>query len=825
MQPLKISSIRLHRAVYLLISLLVIILIIFTEGLPTKLEIPLAGAQIQDNPKAQADELFQQEIKQSQTNQLATAIQCWEQALTIYRSLHDFQGEGAVLEKLVAVHLAQKNYSKAIEFLQPLLAITQAMKNTQAEGQILANLGIAHRNLGNYVKAIELNQQALAIMQKIQDYQAEGQVLGNLGNAYASLGKYEQAIEFYQQSLRIAQKINNRIGEGTSLGNLGGVYASKGDYNKAIASYQQSLMIAKSLGDPEGEGYTLNNLGVAYHIKGNLIQAINYYHQSLAITRTISNPQLQGEVLVSLAMAQEDKGNYKDAIKLHEQSLAIARAIKNQQAEALALNNFGHTLFVSGNLVEAEKQLRHSIEILQSLRLGLNDNYNISVFDTQVSTYNLLQQVLIANKTPEAALEISEQGRARAFVELLDKELSNRTQKQNSSIINSISTNSITIEKIKQIAQAKKATLVEYSIVPDYKFKFQGKLRGGESELFIWVVQPTGKVAFRRVDLKSLREQENISLAKLVTNTRQSIGARGRASLEVIYQPTTDQEQDLQQLHKLLIEPIADLLPKNPNNPVIFIPQESLFLVPFPALQDATGKYLVEKHTILSAPAIELLDLIQKQQQRIQGLTKDVLIVGNPTMPKIVVQSGKPPQQLPPLPGAEKEALAIASLLKTQAIIGKDASKVKIVQQLPKARLIHLATHGLLDDVQSLGIPGAIALAPSKQDNGLLNASEIINFKLNAELVVLSACDTGRGEITGDGVIGLSRSFITAGVPSVIVSLWAVPDGQTAFLMTEFYRQLQHNPNKAQALRIAMLETKKLYSNPKDWAAFTLIGM
>ncbi|MEG4327997.1 CHAT domain-containing protein, partial [Microcoleus sp. herbarium5] len=96
--------------------------------------------------------------------------------------------------------------------------------------------------------------------------------------------------------------------------------------------------------------------------------------------------------------------------------------------------------------------------------------------------------------------------------------------------------------------------------------------------------------------------------------------------------------------------------------------------------------------------------------------------------------------------------------------------------------------------------------------------------KLNAELVVLSACNTGRGKITGDGVLGLSRALISAGVPSIIVSLWLVPDEPTAELMAEFYRQLQLNPNKAQALRQAMLMTMKMHPTPQDWAAFTLIG-
>jgi CHAT domain-containing protein len=166
----------------------------------------------------------------------------------------------------------------------------------------------------------------------------------------------------------------------------------------------------------------------------------------------------------------------------------------------------------------------------------------------------------------------------------------------------------------------------------------------------------------------------------------------------------------------------------------------------------------------------------------------------------------------------------IAKLLNTKALIGTQATKVDIVQQLPNARLIHLATHGFLDDVNKLGLPGAIALAPSANDNGFLTSGEILNLKLNAELVVLSACNTGRGDITGDGVIGLSRSLISAGVPSVIVSLWAVPDASTSVLMSEFYRHLQQNPDKAQALRSAMLMTMKQDPNPVNWAAFTLIG-
>jgi CHAT domain-containing protein len=187
------------------------------------------------------------------------------------------------------------------------------------------------------------------------------------------------------------------------------------------------------------------------------------------------------------------------------------------------------------------------------------------------------------------------------------------------------------------------------------------------------------------------------------------------------------------------------------------------------------------------------------------------------------------PSGFQPLKGAEKEAKEVAQLLKTHPLIGSQATEPAVLQQLPNARIIHLATHGTFNEQQPL--LGGVALAQTGKDtqnDGLLTAEEIFNLKskLSAELLVLSACNTGRGRITGDGVIGLSRSFIAAGIPSVLVSLWAVPDAPTAELMSEFYTNLyQKKLDKAQALRQAMLQVmEKHRDNPRAWAAFTLIG-
>ncbi|MFB2980963.1 CHAT domain-containing protein [Microseira sp. BLCC-F43] len=790
--------------------------------------------------------------------QPAKAIEFYQQSLSIARELKntEFKEMALKLEEIAlgAVRIAYNllgDFAKLSESLQQELRLAQELKDPQREGTALRELGTIYQGIDDYTKAIEYFEKSLAIAQQFNDIVLKVQALESLADTYLTLGDFDKALDYSQQSLATVQAFNNsqrqeqnissqqkqkinylRRKELQALGRLGATYLfGIGDYSKALDYFQQGLVLARKFNLPSEEANALSNLGIANSVQGDYSQAIPYYEQSLALVRQDKRPQfesinrqIEGIELRFLARAYAVKGEQDKAIDYAQQSVAIAQKSESLFDRATAKEELGYVLFLAGNLPEAEKALRETIAGYESIRAGLGEQYTykVSIFDIQSEAYRLLEQVLIAQNKTDAALEIAERGRGRALVELLTKRLSPQPDAQSS-------INPPTIEQIKRIAKEENATLVEYSITYDpTQFILPGKFKAvnqnPKSELYIWVIKPTGEVAFRRSNLKPLWQQQNTSLEALVFSSRESIGVRSLPLLGWRPRPEARQSpasltERLQQLHKFLIEPIADLLPNDPNARVIFIPQGELFLVPFPALQDRPGKYLIEKHTILTAPAIEVLQLTQQQREKVrQAALKDALVVGNPTMPKF----GQPPQPLDPLPNAEKEALAIAPLLSTKPLLGKDATKADIVQKMPSARIIHLATHGLLDDIRGLG--SAIALAPSSNDNGLLTAEEILDLKLAAELVVLSACDTGRGRITGDGVIGLSRSLISAGVPSVIVSLWSVPDAPTAALMTEFYQNLQKHPNKAQALRQAMLTSKQQHPNPKDWAAFTLIG-
>jgi CHAT domain-containing protein len=732
--------------------------------------------------------------------------------------MQDCQQQVKEIGKTGAGNRTGRNYAKLIECYKQNLDVAREEKSFEWEAYALNNLAISHYVVGDYLKAIEFHQQQIERARQAGSRSQEGIALSGMGAAYAALGDYEKGIAYYTQSLGITPVESAPQWKSLTLRNLGNAYLAQNDYQKAIQYQEESLALSRTISDRYGEMQALGNLGNIYAISGSLNRAIEYQQQSLTLAQELGNRLEEAQALLGLGTTYSYRRDYVKAIEYHQQSLAIVRELRARLGEGITLTNLGHAQFELNKLIEAEQALLDGIEVWESLRAGLgtNDAYKVSLFETQITAYRNLQEVLSAQNKFNAALEIAERGRARTFVELLARRIKSTEAVSETAQLPSI-------EQIQRTAKVQNATIVEYSIIREqfvetpHGASVQQTGQPQDSELFIWVVKPTGEIAFRRVDLKFL-QQEKTSLENLVATSRILQGPRARQG-----------EAARTKLYQLAIAPIADLLPTDPKARVIFIPQESLFVLPFPALRDTAGQYLIEKHTILTAPAIEVLTLTHRQRQQLaakypeppQG--KEVLVVGNPTMPTLK-KSGEKAYQLAPLPFSEKEAKEIAKLLNTQAIVGDRATKVNILQQLPKARLMHLATHGLLDDIRELGVPGAIALAPSANDDGFLTTGEILKLKLNAELVVLSACDTGQGKVTGDGVIGLSRSLIVAGVPSTIVSLWAVPDVASSQLMTEFYRHLSSNPDKAQALRQAMLTTMKQYPQPYNWAAFTLIG-
>ncbi|HKQ60086.1 MAG TPA: CHAT domain-containing protein, partial [Candidatus Polarisedimenticolaceae bacterium] len=289
----------------------------------------------------------------------------------------------------------------------------------------------------------------------------------------------------------------------------------------------------------------------------------------------------------------------------------------------------------------------------------------------------------------------------------------------------------------------------------------------------------------------------------------------------------------LRDLERELWQPLASALPAARGSRVTIVPHGALLLLPFASLIDPAGGYLVESFTLDYAPSIAALDALGTQAAAAEPAAEGCLAIGNPATGSV----------LPALPGAETEAAFAAAALghgRGNVLVGLEATEARVRSLAPGRAWLHFATHGVVRDDAPL--ESALLLAPPREategGDGRLTAREILDLRLRARLVTLSACDSGLGRVTGEGMLGLCRSFLHAGAESVVVSLWGVSDLVGGYQMNRFYSSLAEGQAPALALRRAQLQTlealrrgelrtpsgRALPESPFLWAPYVLIG-
>ena len=810
----------------------------------------------------------------------AEAIALWRQALSGYRAAGDAQGELRVLIRLGSTSSLIGKYAEASEYLAEALKLARRAGMTALETEILAKLADAASRAGNGPLAITANRDLLARAEASGDTATAAVAAARLGQALLDAGQpqaaapafrraaelfglrdaheneaaafnylgeallkqedYVAANEAYRQAVRAARQavnpeleakalhgigvslyylgdypaatgaLNNAISvarrdrqrktEASALMSLGNVEYFLGNTAEAIKNYEEALAAARNLKDPTMEGRALGNLGLALAQARQYERSAEYFQQDIANARARGDRLDEAQALGNLAAQLIEQGRYADAIPPLMKSRELAQEIGYRRGEAVALRNLGFAQLRNGQPTEAEASLRRSIALQESLREQTTaiDSFNVSLFETQRDAYRTLQAALVAQSRPDAALEISEYGRARALADLMTKRGSA-----------SAPTAVPTIETFRNLARTRRVTFVEFSFVP------------ADHAIYAWVIRPDGTTHFRRTGFEVHGSSIDSAIEGMVRDMRAVLGALGSKDVPVPKPGIAGRDEMLALFHRLMIAPIAQWLPTSPTEPVVLVPQGPLFLLPYAALPDAQGKAMIDSHTLVVAPSIETFARLGGKRG---ALTARAVVAGNPTMSEVKLGPSAEPELLEQLPGAEREALVVAELLDARPLIGREATKAAILRRAPTVDVIHLATHGVAQDVRGDGVPGAVVLAANDRDDGLLTTSEIMGLRLQAGLVVLSACNTGLGNIRSEGVIGLSRAFLAAGAQSVVVSLWRVPDQPTAELMQEFYRTLAAAPNKAAALRQAMLATRARHPDPLSWAGFILVG-
>ncbi|WP_424095314.1 tetratricopeptide repeat protein [Moorena producens] len=754
----------------------------------------------------------------------------YQQALALIKKLlgQDHPHVASSLNNLAALYRFQGRYGEAEPLYRQALALRRKLLGDDHPdvAASLNDLAALYSFQGRYGEAEPLYQHALALRQKLlgSDHPDVAASLNNLAALYSFQGRYGEAEPLYQHALALRQKLlgENHPDVAASLNNLAELYSFQGRYGEAEPLYHQALALRKKLlgEDHPDVAQTLNNLSTLYWAQGNIADAIDFLIKGLEIEEY----NLTGNII---AGSERQKANYiasfsettNASVSLHLQS-----APNDSNAARLALTTVlqrkGRILDVLANNQQTLRQLidpesQRLLDQLNNTRTQLANLYYQKP-ENNVSLQQYRQQ--INTLTAEAhQLENQISRRSAEF----------RTLSQ-----------PITLEAIQKLIPAN-AVLVELVQYRPFNPKAPFNQGFGKPRYAAYILRPQG-------------DPQGIDLGDAEAIEQALVDFR--FSLQDRHNPIKQLKQSSRTLDALVMQPVRQLLGKpyqGLNNPledfrhVLLSPDGILGLIPFQALVDENNHYLIENYnfTYLTSGR-DLLRLQSKipSQQPPLILANPLDIQGNPLDnglgEGLATNSNYsiPQMSFPPLPTTTEEAQAIAQVFPNTEILNGSQATENALKQVNSPSILHLATHSFFEDKTEVGNPllrsglilAEVNFAQSGGDDGILTALEVSGLDLmGTELVVLSACETGLGDITiGEGIYGLRRAFVIAGTESQLVSLCQVDDIATKNLMIEYYQRLKANQGRSEALRQTQLEMlkSKEYQHPFYWASFILFG-
>jgi len=355
------------------------------------------------------------------------ALDYSNQALTAMRKIGDRRGEAIALNTIGLVHSILGDNRKALDYHNQSLAMLRDLGERQLEAVALGNIGEMYINLGEYQKALEYCNKALLSDRALGKISNEAVALSNIGFIYGSLGDTQQELVYYTQALELQGRTGKRAGQAITLNNIAHVHSKLGDKQKALEFYERSLTLRRASNDRRGEASTLSNIGSIHQDLGDYQKALDYYNQSLIIIKDIANPLQQAVTLNNIGSVYRKLGDSQNALNYIKQAYTILHDTGHKNEEAQALYNMARVERDRDNLVEARRYIEKSLATVEALRTSvasqkLRASFFASVRRYQEFNINLLMR-LHRQRPSEgfdvAALEASENARARSLLELL----------------------------------------------------------------------------------------------------------------------------------------------------------------------------------------------------------------------------------------------------------------------------------------------------------------------------------------------------------------------------------------------------------------------
>ena len=747
----------------------------------------------------------------------AAAKQDWQQALTLAHKLGQKEWANRASGELGLVGFLQGDVSRASTLMGKALMTATAQADSGTELRYLEIVGNGFNALNRTSEAMFFFNRAIAIANDDHDVGTPFMAYEGKAEALATSGKMGEAESLMQSTLAEAQKQKMIEHQGQDMLILGEFATKLKQKAQAEAYFREAFESATQMGLPRVAMQSSFDLSNLLQEQGDPQRAEDALKKGLQISRTVADTYYLPRALDELAQLKEKTGHFEQAHNLYTQAEdaidGMLLRFPGAYSESSLLSTMSDTYLDDFELSAKQDDVSAAFDAIERARgRSILDNMRSKANQTLDSPANSAVQQQISQIQSQLLDSNDPAARATLLESLTEQEY-----------------------KLGYIDEALSSEQRSVTTHPVALKTAQASLSNDEAILEYVLADPTSYcLALTRTAAALVRLQAGRKQIEELTSQYVADVMQGKSGT-----------QEAQELYGLLFKPLPESLRLTR---LVIIPDGSLHNVPFDALVGPDGQYVLQSHTVSYAPSATVLDFLQNRHRAHQPQMA-FLGVGDVPYDMESRADGSGPTggvartvsrgvydisgaHLYPLPETRAELISASQALQepnqTVLLLGDRATKAEFTSQpLAQFKIIHFAVHG----ISTPNFPERDALVlgrqPNSTDDGLLQVRQIAQLQLNADLVTLSACNTGTGKLEGEeGIIGLTQAFLFAGARTVASSLWPVDDTSTEILMTQFYAHLARGEDEALALRQAKLDYLK--ENPDKppifWAPFVLVG-
>ncbi len=723
------------------------------------------------------------------------------------------------------------DFNRALEYYEEAGSLAKNINDKDALTLISLYKANSYWFQADYQNAFNSVRKALKIAEKQRNKEHLLQAYNTMGLIFWTLNDLVKAKSNLKKSLDLAEEINSKLDIASAYNNLGLIYRQEKKYQESIEHFEKALAIDKKLKTKWGRGYDHRNIGMSYLRLGDLEKAVLNIEKAVNLSSEIGNRINEAKSMLEMGNVhlKKGEGKYRKAIHYFTNTYSMSKNINLPEVSWRALKGKGKSYWMLGDNEQALKNYKEAVGIVENMRASIKlEEFRNGFIENKQDLYKELILLMLETGEKEAAFNYSERARARSFIDLLGNhklDFKNMSDQETYS----------KIQNLKQQIHETKETLRD---AEDEDFaKNNAKLTSLQNSLQDLLIELKEKdpqlSSFVTVDPMKIDEvygllDPGVALVEYLMTKKEIIAwVVHQGEIDLVRVPVEEKKinrlikkyrismQELmpmdkitRNLYDILIKPLEPFL--DGVRQVGIIPNGALHYLSFASLKNEEG-YFIEQHPLFYSPSASVLKYTFARRSEEKNVK--VLAVGNPDLGNLNYD----------LPLSEMEVNSIKwNFADIDVLTGGEATESWLIKNIENYGIIHIASHGEFDDINPLF--SALKLKRDITADGNLQVKEIFPLNIKADMVTLSACQTGLGHISGgDELIGLNRAFFYAGTHAIISSLWRIDDISTAVLIKHFYRNYK-SFNKAEALRKAQLLIKKFYPHPSYWSGLTLTG-